>query len=123
MGSLLEEIHFNDIPVTNLVRSMEWYQSILGFEIGFKNEEMCILKLEKGPVLALNISDGTSRANWSNEGKTKPIVGFTTQTIEVLHSHLRSNGVTVTDIHDEGMGWFFEFIDPDGNMFSVLKYN
>jgi predicted enzyme related to lactoylglutathione lyase len=71
----------------------------------------------------IHFNDSVSRANWSNAGNTKPIIGFTTQEIEKLHSNLLSKGVAVTDIHDEGMGWFFEFNDPNGNMFSVLKYN
>ncbi len=123
MKSLIEEIHFNDIPVSNLEESLEWYQNHLGFVLGFKNNVMGVLKLPNGPVLVLNKSDASLRANWFNEGVAKPIIGFTTNEIEKLHEGLRIAGVCVTDIRDEGMGWFFEFEDPDGNMFSVLKYN
>ena len=123
MKCLIEEIHFNDIPVCDLQRSLDWYQKYLGFEPGFKNESMVVMKLPNGPVLVLNQSDSSTRAVWSNEGVTKPIIGFTTNEIEQLHRDLRESGITSTDIRDEGMGWFFEFLDPDGNMFSVLKYN
>ncbi len=123
MKSLLEEIHFNDIPVSDLQVSLECYQKHLGFVLGFKNNVMGVLKLSNGPVLVLNKSDTYLRANWSNEGIAKPIIGFTTNEIKKLHEGLRIARVCVTDIRDEGMGWFFEFEDPDGNIFSVLKYN
>jgi catechol 2,3-dioxygenase-like lactoylglutathione lyase family enzyme len=123
MKCLIGEIHFNDIPVSDLQRSLDWYQKHLGFEPGFKNETMVVMKLPSGPLLILNQSDSSTRAVWSNEGMTRPIIGFTTNEIEQLQRNLRESGITVTDIRDEGMGWFFEFLDPDGNMFSVLKYN
>ncbi|MEK3916189.1 VOC family protein [Paenibacillus sp. FSL H7-0331] len=81
------------------------------------------MKLPSGPLLILNQSDSSTRAVWSHEGMTRRIIGFTTNEIEQLQRNLRESGITVTDIRDEGMGWFFEFLDPDGNMFSVLKYN
>lgn len=65
----------------------------------------------------------STRAVWSNEGMTRPIIGFTTNEIDKLHRDLRDTGISATDIRDVVMGWFFEFEDPDGNMFSVLKYN
>jgi catechol 2,3-dioxygenase-like lactoylglutathione lyase family enzyme len=123
MKCLIEEIHFNDIPVSDLQISLEWYQKHLGFDLGFKNNSMGVLKLPNGPILVLNQSDSSGRAVWSNDGVTRPIIGFTTNEIEKLHGELRDAGIITTDIRDEGMGWFFEFEDPDGNMFSVLKYN
>lgn len=123
MKCLIEEIHFNDIPVSDLKRSLEWYQKHLGFDLRFQNNSMGVMKLPNGPVLVLNQSDSPTRAVWSKDGVTRPIIGFTTSEIEKLQRELRDADISTTDIRDEGMGWFFEFEDPDGNMFSVLKYN
>ncbi|MBO9608707.1 MAG: VOC family protein [Paenibacillaceae bacterium] len=77
MKFLIGEIHYNDIPVSDLQRSLDWYQRHLGFEPGFKNESMVVMKLPSGPLLILNQSDSSARAVWSNEGITRPIIGFT----------------------------------------------
>src|ERR1700730_9936610 len=108
MKSLIEQIHFNDIPVSDLQRSLEWYQKHLGFDLGFKNNSMGVMKLPSGPLLVLNQSDSSTRAVWSNDGVTRPIIGFTTNEIEKLHGELREAGISTTDIRDEGMGWFLE---------------
>jgi hypothetical protein len=78
MTSLLEEIHFNDIPVSDLQVSLEWYQKTSWICAWISEQCMGVLELPNGPVLVLNRSDTYLRANWSNERVAKPIIGFTT---------------------------------------------
>ncbi|MBB6731440.1 VOC family protein [Cohnella zeiphila] len=122
MAGYLNQIRFNDIPVSNLEFSLEWYHSYLGFDVQYKNDEIGILSLERGPVLILTGSDyRSSSGKLSMEGKAVPIIGFETQEIDKLYRCLRSKGVAVTAIRDEDIGRFFGLMDPDGNMYSVLN--
>ncbi|MBJ9990821.1 VOC family protein [Paenibacillus sp. S28] len=124
MNSYLYQIRFNDIPVSNLEYSLEWYQSFLGFDVQYKNDDIGILRLERGPELILTRSDNRSSNGKINmEGKAVPMIGFETYQIDKLYRFLRSKGVPVTPIRDESFGRFFGFIDPDGHMYSVLRVN
>jgi catechol 2,3-dioxygenase-like lactoylglutathione lyase family enzyme len=122
MASCLNQICFTDIPVTNLEYSLEWYQSFLGFDVHYKNDEIGILRLERGPGLILTRSDiRSSKGKLSMEGKAAPIIGFETHQMDKLYRFLREKGVPVTAIRDDSIGRFFGFIDPDGHMYSVLR--
>ncbi|MET3849426.1 MULTISPECIES: VOC family protein [unclassified Paenibacillus] len=124
MTSYLNQIRFNDIPVSNLEYSLEWYQSFLGFDVQYKNDDIGILRLERGPGLILTRSDNRSSNGKINmEGKAVPMIGLETHQIDKLYRFLRAKGVPVTPIRNENIGRFFGFIDPDGHMYSVLKCN
>lgn len=124
MASYLNQLRFNDIPVSNLEKSLEWYHSLLGFDVQYKNDEIGILRLERGPALILTGPNfRSSNGELSMEGKAVPIIGIETHQIDELYRYLRSKSVTVTAIREDSFGRFFGFIDPDGHMYSVLKYN
>lgn len=124
MTSYLNQIRFNDIPVSNLEYSLEWYQSFLGFDIHYKNDNIGILHLERGPGLILTRSDMRSpKGKLNMEGKAVPMIGLESHQIDMLYRFLREKGVPVTPIRDERIGRFFGFIDPDGHRYSVLKCN
>jgi len=120
--SLFSEIHFIDIPVSNLESSINWYSNTLGFNQTFRNEDMAIFKLDAGPVLNINRTTNTERPHWRVNEIKRPVIGFLTKDIHASHQELRSKEVKVSHIRDEGMGYFFEFFDLDDNYFSVIQY-
>ncbi|UYO02325.1 VOC family protein [Paenibacillus sp. PSB04] len=124
MASYLNQIRFNDIPVSDLEYSLEWYQSVLGFDVQYKNDDIGILRLERGPGLILTRSDNrSSHGKISTEGKAVPMIGLETHQIDRLYRFLCEKGVPVTPIRNEDIGRFFGFIDPDGHRYSVLRVN
>ena len=122
MAGYLNQIRFNDIPVSNLEHSLEWYHSILGFDVQYKNDDIGILRLERGPALILTGPDFKSSMGKLNmEGKAVPIIGFETHQMKMLYRHLCSKGAAVTAIREDHIGRFFGFMDPDGYLYSVLE--
>lgn len=90
MASCLNQIHFNDIPVSNLEYSLEWYQSFLGFDVQYMNDDIGILRLERGSGLILTRSDiRSSKGKSSMEGKAAPMIGFETLQMDKLYRFLR----------------------------------
>ncbi|GIO69698.1 VOC family protein [Paenibacillus cookii] len=124
MAGYLNQIRFHDIAVANLEYSLAWYHSFLGFEVRSKNDQIGVLSLGRGPDLILTAPDfRSSMGKLSMDERAVPIIGFETHQIDEFYRFLRSKGVPVTPLRDEYIGRYFGFIDPDGNMYSVLKGN
>lgn len=111
MAGYLNQIRFHDIAVANLEYSLAWYHSFLGFEVRSKNDQIGVLSLGRGPDLILTAPDFRSS------------MGKLSMDERAVPRFLRSKGVPVTPLRDEYIGRYFGFIDPDGNMYSVLKGN
>lgn len=118
----LSTIHFNDIPVKDLEKAIAWYTKNLGLQMTFRNEDIAIFKLESGPVLIINRTQHDLRPHWKDNETIRPVIGFLTESIKEFHQELTTKQVRVTEIRDEGMGFFFEFYDLDDNYFSVVQY-
>lgn len=116
------------IPVTNLERSKKWYEKNLGlikvdewqeegqdYGIGyiFKDSTvgLTLIKVEKPQV-----------TEFSTIGKNKNVFfNFLVEDIMPAYEQLNKNGVETTEIHDYDLMKGFDFVDPDGNSFSVVS--
>ncbi|WP_020579607.1 VOC family protein [Actinopolymorpha alba] len=121
MNSTLREISHVQLPVANTADAVAWYCANLGFTCpnGYRTD-LAILRLPSGPTLFLWQTDADTTANFDKNGEVMPAVGFETEDIGGLRSHLESIGAPITTWHvDPGAGTFLKFLDPWGNLLVV----
>ncbi|GGD00480.1 hypothetical protein GCM10007216_34040 [Thalassobacillus devorans] len=114
------------IPVSNLEESMRWYQENLGaifvdswdfgdrgagfiFEEG--DAQMGLVEVENPQPTEFEVV----------KGKKNSYYNFLAEDIQQAHQTLYQKGVVVSKIEDFGGMTAFEFLDPDGNPFSVVN--
>lgn len=118
--AVLDGIHHVKIPVTDLVRSREWYERVLGYEVDmeFRDDDGVVrgvggkppgigqtgLALRQEPnaaaalagfdPIAFGVSDRAAIDRWTNQ--------------------LDAHGVAHTPVIRASIGWIVCFKDPDG---------
>lgn len=120
--NVLERVSYLQIPVKNLEESTAWYVNNLGFNVQWKrpDNKMIILELPSGPEIFLCEVE-------LHHGTMSVVIGFETEDIVNLLNNLRSNGVKIGEIRQNGgiveygdikeiLGMDFDFYDPSGNM-------
>lgn len=122
---LLERIDFIQLSVSDLHRSVSWYEKHFGFKKDFLNENLAVLMpptpIPTGlPTLLLNKAG--NNPNWfeSNLGKSST-VGFHTKNVQKLYEYFKEQQVEVSEISDGGFAYFMSFYDLDSNMFEVIQ--
>ncbi|MBM7554216.1 VOC family protein [Thalassobacillus pellis] len=114
------------IPVSNLDESIKWYEHYLGaifvdrWDFG---ERGAGFVFKKGDAqLGLVEVDRPQPTEFEvKKGKKNSYYNFLVTDIHKAHHSLYTKGVVVSEISDySGMGCF-EFLDPDGNPFSVVN--
>ncbi|MFT4417310.1 VOC family protein [Fredinandcohnia humi] len=116
------------IPVTDLERSKRWYELNLGVtkvdewqENGLDHGVGYIFKGDTTGLALIKV-DKRQPTEFSISGRSKNVYyNFVVEEIEPVYNKLKQNGVETTDIHDYGLMKGFDFIDPDGNSFSVVS--
>ena len=100
------------IPVSDLKKSIDWYQQVLGFKLLYQMDEMGWCELSSS-VERVNV--GLSVVEKTNPGEITPTFGV--KDIEAAKASLESNGVKIGgDVMTvEGMVKLLTFYDPDGN--------
>lgn len=105
------------LPISDLEKSIAWYQDVLGFELLYKMDEMGWCELKSG-VERVNV--GLSVTERSNPGGATPTFGVTD--IEAARAALAAKDVKLDgDIQTiPEMVKLQTFYDPDGN--SLMFY-
>ena len=101
---MIERIDTVCLKVSDIERSSQWYQEILGFEVAFQDKGYRVLKVGNGGV-PLTIEEGLTTKNAS---QSYPI--FFASNIEDTYEKLRSQGVKVDPLHNDGVNRFFDFL-------------
>lgn len=114
------------LPVTDKLASSAWYTRHFGLRL--KPKSMDDPKLGGGQNLfLLPVRDAGTTSNFRTSGWGSGVysmfpVCFETNCIAELHERLRSGGVQVEALTDEGdCGYQFVYADPDGNRFLVWQ--
>jgi catechol 2,3-dioxygenase-like lactoylglutathione lyase family enzyme len=123
-GNALKAVCSIYVPVSNPLRSAEWWKRNFGLEYAVpynEKEAQVILKLSDGQWLHLVETDGPFNNQFPNkQGFEMFRLTFEVRQIEVLHDQLKANGVIIENLQDRGRcGVNFVFYDPDGNKFDV----
>lgn len=112
------------IPVSDLPRSTQWYQTMLNFEL-IHNDEPKANELKMGDgtvcfclVKAEDIEQPVFPRNYYN---VDHYFNFHTRDVETVHRQLQEKGANIGEIHEFYGLKGFELYDPDGNRFSVIQ--
>jgi catechol 2,3-dioxygenase-like lactoylglutathione lyase family enzyme len=109
----------------DLAESRAWYHDVLGLDIGPENEDRVVVRCGSGTWLTLSLSTvGTA--------DTQTQMAWRVPDIRAAIADLRARGVRieeytapdpVTDdgVADMGHSWAAWFIDPSGNVLSVVQ--
>ncbi|WP_028608893.1 VOC family protein [Paenibacillus harenae] len=124
--NLLERIDFIQLSVSDLNRSVAWYEKHFGFKQDFMNENLTVLMpptpIPTGlPTLILNKAG--NNPNWfvsADLGRSSTI-GFHTKNVQKLYEYFKEQQIEVSEISDGGFAYFMNFYDLDGNMFEVIQ--
>ncbi len=116
----LAGIHHLKLPVTDLARSREWYQSRLGYQVQVEFVEQgnlmgyAMFHPNGGPPLALRLDPERARAA---AGFDYFAIGVPDKdTIERLAGRLAALGERHAGVHWATIGWILpELHDPDGH--------
>jgi len=123
-GNALKTVCSIYVPVRNPSKSAQWWQQNFGLEYAVpfnEAEDQAILKLSDGQWLHLVETIGTIDNQFPNKAGYEMFrLTFEVRQIEVLHDHLKQNGVRIDELQDRNScGINFVFYDPDGNKFDV----
>ncbi|MFD1205591.1 MULTISPECIES: VOC family protein [Sporosarcina] len=119
---MIEQIMYVQIPVKNIRRSVAWYRDVLELQFiwHMKNEKLAQLNFSSGQMLFLLESKDASPIQFEQNGREHGVIGLQTIDIYQLYERLKSYGIQVTEIDDDGQGnLFLDFTDIDGNRFNV----
>jgi catechol 2,3-dioxygenase-like lactoylglutathione lyase family enzyme len=123
-GNALKTVCSVYVPVSNPLKSAQWWQRNFGLEYAVPYNEVeaqVILKLSDGQWLHLVEAEGPIDNQFSNKAGYEMFrLTFEVREIEVLYDHLKDNGVKIDELKDrDSCGVNFVFYDPDGNKFDV----
>lgn len=116
----LDGVHHLKLPVSDLGRSLDWYRSRLGYQVGVEFVEQGVLMgyaLDHpagGPMLGLRLDPERARAS---AGFDYFAIGVPDKaTLDELAAHLTGLGETHAGVHYAGLGWILPYLhDPDGH--------
>jgi glyoxylase I family protein len=106
-----------EIPVTDVHKSVEWYEKILGAKpIGDIGDSAVFMRLngadKDATVLRLVKTNDYQRLRFISDGITYSVIEFYSDNVPEFLEHLRQQKVPIN-----GTSGFF---DPDGNSFAVI---
>ncbi len=106
------------IDVTDLDRSIAWYQDVLGFELDYRLESIGWCELR---TASQGITIGLGEAEEPKTGNATPT--FSVTNIDESRRHLESHGVRFDGETREvaDMVKLATFYDPDGNSFMLAE--
>ncbi len=114
---MLEKIAFFAYPVTDMKRSVGFYQDTLGFRLLFEREDWSELEIG-GQRLALQKIDPSSRPPASPGA----VISFLARPIEPVMQALEARGVVfLNELEVYPYGKLAWFPDPDGNRVGLYE--
>ncbi|WP_157685547.1 VOC family protein [Paenibacillus donghaensis] len=119
-----------EIPVSDLKRSLLWYEKYLGTEIVDEAPDAALIRLPgttaNSPLIYLVRTESADKLTFVNSftGVTHSVIDFYVPDLEGFHIYLADNEIPVTTLNlipgRDGLGGF-GFSDPDGNSFGATN--
>lgn len=113
------KLWYVNVFVTDLARSVEFYQKTLGLTLQFSDEKFGYASVDAGPVriglAQIDSKDAKQRALVGRQSG----VGFGVRDLVVAHAELKAKGVvfTMEPAKQPWGGFMAMFADPDDNVF------
>ena len=114
---LIERVSAITLKVTDMARSVRFYNEILGLEViyGGPHASFSSLRTARAQDAILNLEQGTSSSGWGR-------LIFHVRDVDEVWAHLRARGLDAQPPRDAS--WrerYFHLHDPDGNELSFAK--
>lgn len=127
MSGFISHVGTIEIPVTNLERSISFYQEVLGVAIHFQGDKNAILTFNKegAPTIFLVETESLERTSFLNTNSdiVHSMIDFYTPDLKGFYQWLKEKYIEVGTLNlhpDNGFGGF-GFRDPDGNLLSATN--
>ncbi|WP_339147828.1 MULTISPECIES: VOC family protein [unclassified Sutcliffiella] len=114
---MIERIDTLCLRVSDIEKSSDWYQELLGLKVAFKGEGYQVLNVGDGSSVPLTIEKGDT-----NPGDNQSYPIFFSKDIKRTYKNLKEQGVSVSELHNDGVNKFFNFYDLDGNKLQVCFF-
>lgn len=101
------------LPVSNLDRSLEWYQTNLGLTLRWRYQNYACLNVGETPITLVETEQVTP--------PTHEPFNLLAPELEAVHARLRDLGLAVSDIRDHGDVQELTVKDPDGTPISIVR--
>lgn len=119
---IVESIRAVGVYVTDLDRAVEFYKTILGFDLITKIPPT--IAMMKSGIVNLYLESGYD-PNHDQKDKTRVSVVFEIAIpSQNAYDMLKNNGVTILQDKPEQLDndvWWFQFCDPDGNIIELTS--
>ncbi|RXI96534.1 VOC family protein [Anaerobacillus alkaliphilus] len=111
------------LPVTNVERSADWYESKLGAVVTYKDKDKAIINLADISFFLVKSAPEQNANFYDIYGDERFSLTFEVnglKALETIYHDFHEKGVTIGVIENRGhIGRNFVFYDPDGNKFDV----
>lgn len=122
MNTPMNPVIYFEIPVTNIERAMQFYQSVFQFDFdkdSIDNYEMALFPFFDNST---GISGALAKGDVYIPSKNGIIIYFHTENIEqTLSLAISHGGQTLYPITDNGIGLVAEFEDTEGNRIALFQ--
>lgn len=118
MSGIFKRIDTVFLQVTDFEKAIDWYCTVLGFSVRWKDEKNGYAALNIGET-PLTLVRGTNKT--IRKENTHIPFNFYTSNIQTAYKHLVEHGVKVDEINEDNVEWF-EFEDIDGNRLGVCSF-
>jgi catechol 2,3-dioxygenase-like lactoylglutathione lyase family enzyme len=119
MSTFFKRIDTVFLKVNNFEKAIDWYCSVLGFTVRWKDENggYAALNIGETPLTLVRTSGEELTLNKANVS-----FNFFTSDVEAAHQHLLENGVKAEQINVDGEVKWFKFEDLEGNQLEVCHF-
>jgi catechol 2,3-dioxygenase-like lactoylglutathione lyase family enzyme len=114
-----------EVPVSNLVKSIDWYTRILGLEVQHKDLKTAMLTFNALGVPGVFLCETESNEKLqfinTNNDVTHSVIDFFTADLIGFYNFLIEQGVKVGKLNMNSDFGGFGFEDPNGNLLSACN--
>jgi predicted enzyme related to lactoylglutathione lyase len=109
------------VPVSDVDRAIDFYHKKLNFsldhDIPVSDDTRFVQLTPPGSACSILLGNGVTEMSPGTQLGLQVVV----EDVHAVWEELKSNGVDVSEVVDEGWGLFTYFSDPDGNSWAVQQ--
>lgn len=111
------------IHVSDLVRSAEWYSSLLGLSFSKEDVASPVYNIPVTSVTGLTLDDHTFDPGFTLKPSNHVLFNFFVDDIDEAYNFIQNKGITIVrEIERIGDFAYFNFQDLDGNVLMICNH-